>query len=229
MTDDSIGKFEDDVVFVEPTPVGKALGPTGERPFSERAIVGMSGKYTLANWRDADGEPRVFTCTVLKMSARAIELSAPVTGTPGEWVCAHFDRLGKFEGPIIRTGRRSLVMRIVATADEISKVADKIAWIEDKNTADARRHERLVPADPNSSVMLSDGSVLPCEIIDYSVSGAAVNAEHDPNVGAVVKVGNIVGNVVRRFAGGFAVEFTVIHHDQVVEDLVTEPPTESGE
>jgi hypothetical protein len=230
---DGTQKLKDDVVFVESHSGKKAAeNPSEERSTDERravarAITGMRGRYTLNSWRDADGNLRVFSCSVQKMSSRAIELTAPVTGAIGEWVCVHFDKFGKFEGPIIRQGQRSLVMRIVATVEETNKVAGKIAWIENKGTADSRRHERFVPFDSNSTVMLADGSVLPCQIIDYSISGAAVSIDLEPDLGAVLKIGKVIGRVVRRFAGGFAVEFAVIQQDRSVEGLVREQTTRS--
>jgi PilZ domain-containing protein len=230
-------KPHDDVVFVESSPAKKTASPAEERLVAERlsterrpaerAVVGMRGRYTLNSWRDADGNLRAFSCSVAKMSSRAIELSAPVTGAVGEWVCVHFEKFGKFEGPIIRNGQRSLVMRIVATVEETNKVADKIAWIENKGTADSRRHERFVPFDPNSTVVLADGSILPCRIIDYSISGAAVSVDLEPDLGAVLKVGKVIGRVVRTFAGGFAVEFAVIQQHPSVENLVTKHAVQS--
>jgi hypothetical protein len=225
---DKTKKVDDDVVFVEATSTPKPAvqspappQPVNRRRPAERAVVGMKGRYTLNGWRDSEGNLRVFDCSVLKMSSRAIELSAPVTAAVGEWVCVHFDTFGKFEGPIIRTGRRSLVMRIVATVEETNKVADKIAWIENKGTADSRHHERFVPFNRASTLMLADGSVLPCEIIDYSISGVAVDVDFEAELGTVLKVGKVIGRVVRRFAGGFAVEFANIQQDQTVEGLLT--------
>jgi hypothetical protein len=75
--------------------------------------------------------------------------------------------------------------------------------------------------------MLADGSVLPCQIIDYSISGAAVSIDLEPDLGAVLKIGKVIGRVVRRFAGGFAVEFAVIQQDRSVEGLVREQTTRS--
>jgi hypothetical protein len=69
--------------------------------------------------------------------------------------------------------------------------------------------------------MLADGSLLPCEIIDYSISGVAVEVDFEAELGTVLKVGKIIGRVVRQFAGGFAVEFANIQPDQVVEGLLT--------
>src|SRR5687768_13949627 len=98
---DKAQKVVDDVVFIEaPSAKPSAEGPppvqlTNQRRPADRAVVGMKGRYTLNGWRDSDGNLRVFDCSVLKMSSRAIELSAPVTAAVGEWVCVHFDTFGK--------------------------------------------------------------------------------------------------------------------------------------
>ena len=214
MLNDPDRKNAHDVVLVKT--------PSAERASGERTVVGMEGRYTLDSWRDAEGKHREFTCRVLKMSPNAIELAAPVTGTVGEWAVVHFDRFGKFEGPVIRTAQRTLVVRIVTTLDDRNKVAGKIAWIESKKFPDGRRHERLVPFDPRSTVLLSDGRAFPCQIIDYSIFGAAVFVEHEPAMGAILKIGKVIGRVVRQFPGGFAVEFPVLQHIRTVEQLLTQ-------
>lgn len=110
---------ENDVIFVDRRKV-------------ERAIIGMQGLYKLARWVDASGAHREFSCRVLKMSSGIIEITGPVTGSVGEWVAVHLERFGQFEGPVIRTGERRLVVRIVATNDDRHKIARKIAWLENK-------------------------------------------------------------------------------------------------
>jgi hypothetical protein len=192
-----------------------------QRNKDERTIVGAYGQYELASWRDANGKPREFQCRVVQMSSQAISISAPVTGTIGEWAIIRLGHLGTFEGPIIRTMDRGLVVRVVATADERKKIDSKIAWINDKTAADGRDHGRLVPRDPRSSLLLADGRLIECEVLDYSVSGAGVSAEITPEIGEMIKVGDVIGKVVRHFPGGFAVQFTVLQDGKAVEELVT--------
>ena len=215
--------LENDIVFVDaPQPANLPAEPAAARPIEdrrppERALIGMSGQYSLQSWRDAEGNPRLFDCTVVRIASRGIELAVPVTGAVGEWASVHFDTFGRFEGPIIKTGQRSLVMRIVATFEESQKIADKIAWVENKDAADSRENERFVPAEPNSSIMLPNGSRVPCQIIDYSASGIAVASSFEPDLGLVVKIGKVIGRVVRLFEGGFAVRFAVLQDPESLE------------
>jgi hypothetical protein len=182
MLNNNTPQEQSDVTFVE----GRKV---------ERAIVGMQGLYKLASW---SGAHREFACRVLKMSSGVIEITGPVTGSVGEWVTLRLERFGQFEGPVIRVGERRLAMRIVTTNEDRHKLARKIEWVEDKKNRDKRQHERFVPQDPSSTLRLSDSRVVPCQIIDYSISGAAISADIIPELGTILIVGNIVGRVVRK-------------------------------
>jgi PilZ domain len=183
------------------------------------AIVGKQGQYTLRSWRDASGKPREFQCVVKKIASEFIELTAPITGSVGEWVVAYFDSFGQFEGPITHTYQNYFVMWIVATAEKRKKIASKIAWAKDKKSHNRRRHERFVPRNPDAILHFSDGRSMPCKIIDYSISGVAVSADSSVEVGAVIKVGNIIGQVIRRFSEGFTVKFLIVQNSQTIANL----------
>jgi hypothetical protein len=194
----------------------------------KRAIVGTQGLYKLASWRDGRGRQREFACRVLKMSSGVIEIAGPVTGSVGEWVTLYLHRFGEFLGPVIRVGERRLVMRIVTTYEDRRKIARKIDWIEDKKNRDNREHERLVPRNPSSTLRLSDSRVVPCQIIDYSISGAAISADIIPELGTILIVGNIVGSVVRLFSEGFAIEFIIIQDIRAADELLFTKPDVAG-
>ncbi len=192
-----------------------------------RTVTGMSGLYKLANWRDSSGRCREFSCRVLKMSSGAIKISGLVTGSVGEWVTLHLDRFGQFEGPVISTRGRELVMRIVTTIDDRNKIARKIEWVENKKNRDRRQHDRLVPKDPHSMLYLSTGEVIPCQVLNYSISDAAVSADIIPEAGTMLILGKIVGRVARQFAEGFAIEFLIAQDLESVSELFVKPEDKS--
>ena len=181
-----------------------------DRRVDIRVITSIPGRYSLGSQHDKPGQRRDFACRALNMSPRAMLLAAPVSGALGERVITHFDRFGRLEGIIIRVLTRGFVMSIAATEDERARLAVKLAWLEDHKNHDAheaRKHERIVPRDPYSTLTLADGSVLTCLVIDMSVSGVAVSAEIVPEIGTPLAVGRVIGRVRRHFAEGFAVEF----------------------
>jgi hypothetical protein len=74
-------------------------------------------------------------------------------------------------------------------------------------------------------MLLADGRLIECEVLDYSISGAGISAEVTPEIGEMIKVGDVIGRVVRHFPGGFAVRFTVLQDSKLVEELVTRAST----
>ncbi len=183
----------------------------------------IPGRYTLADHRSARGERREFSCRAVNVSGTALVLAAPVTGDLRERVIAHIDGLGRIEGAIIRNFSRGFTMSITATEDERCKLLDRIEWIEKHKNHDAseqRAHGRFMPVNPYSRLMLADGTVMTCLVIDLSETGAAVSADLDPEIGTVCAVGTIVCRVIRRFVGGFAVRYVEPQDRRNVEAMV---------
>ncbi len=187
-----------------------------------RIVISVSGLYTLDRL-DAHGKRRQYACRAINISAGAVALAVPVIGVPGERVLAHIDHFGKLKGTVGRPLDGGFVMNIVASDEDRNNLAARIAWFElykNHDVSDQRSHDRLIPRAPHSSLLLSDGSKLDCLVVDFSVTGAAVSAELAPEIGTVMAVGNVVGRVVRLFAGGFALKFIRPQNKDHVEGLV---------
>ncbi len=188
---------DDDVVWVD-------------RRDDVRIVVSIPGRFSLADRRDMRGDRRVFSCRAVNVSSLAIALASAVNGKLGDRVIADIEHLGKLDGSIIRVLERGFVMNITATAEEREKLAAKIQWLgkfKDHDEGEQRAERRFAPVNPYSQIMLPDGSIQTCLVIDLSVSGAALSAEAVPDIGTVLAVGRIVGRVVRHLEGGFAVQF----------------------
>jgi hypothetical protein len=65
----------------------------------------------------------------------------------------------------------------------------------------------VTPRATRTVLRLADGQTHPVKIIDISLSGAALAAEVQPDLGSPVVIGQTTGKVVRHFMGGIAVEF----------------------
>ena len=83
----------------------------------------------------------------------------------------------------------------------------------------------MAPRNPMNTLQLPDGRRYPCRIIDLSLSGAAVEIEVKPAIGAQVMLGTMRGQVVRHFEDGIAIEFAVIQLQETLEAEFNRPPS----
>lgn len=172
-------------------------------PRFQRVRVSLLGRYMLTDRRE-------FPCQVLEMSPGDAVVIAPISGMAGERVIAYIDHLGRIEGDITDVIDGGFKMDIVATSRKRDKMAAQLTWLANKellNLPEDRRHERVVPDNRHSTVVLDDGRRYNCKIIDISLSGAAIELAVRPAMGTPVTLGRMRARVVRHFGDGVAVEF----------------------
>jgi hypothetical protein len=190
-----------------------------ERRRFQRVRVNLLGRYMLADRREVP-------CQVLDMSPGGMAIIGPVSGKAGERVVAYIDHVGRLEGSIIRVLPTGFAMSIAATPRKRDKLAAQLTWLANRHILglpEDRRHDRIVPRNPRSTMILPDGSAVLCRIIDMSLSGAAIGSDRVPEVGTLVTLGKIPSRVVRHIEHGFAVEFTRMQHPDFLEENVTGP------
>jgi hypothetical protein len=181
-----------------------------ERQQDALKVVSVPGRFSFADVRNARGERRVYGCHAVNPSIREIAIASPVSAKMCARVIAYIDHLGKLEGLVTRVLQRGFVMSVYVKQHERHKLAAKIEWLQQHRNSevrDQRIDSRFVPKNPHSRMMLSDGYMENCLILDLSVSGAAISADTVPAIGTVLAVGKIVSRVVRHFEEGFAVRF----------------------
>jgi hypothetical protein len=183
------------------------------RFLKQRAVrIQAPGTYTLPSWYDPEGRLRSFACRTTRVSPFRMLLDVPVVGKVGDRLTSYFRDFGKFDGHISDTMPGGFLFELDMTRAQRAKFADKLVWLEkkqkDPNIRDARRDARFVPSTPHSALTLADGSVIPCFVVDASLSGAAVSSEVQLPIGTALAVGSCVGRVVRLFPEGFAIKFT---------------------
>jgi hypothetical protein len=192
---------------------------------NQRAVnVVVSGSYTLPNWYDPQGKLRTFACRTTRVSPFRMIVEVPVVGKVGDRLTSYFRDFGKFEGSISDTMERGFLLELEMTRQRREKLSETLTWIakkqQDPEVRDLRGDARFVPPNPHSTLTLADGSIHPCFIIDYSVSGVAVSAAVQPPLGMPLAVGACVGRVVRLLPNGIAVKFvdrlTAVDLDRLV-------------
>ena len=174
-----------------------------ERRRHQRVKVALLGRYMLHDTRE-------FPCQTIDMSPGGLALFAPVKGKMGERIVAYLDHIGRVEGIIARIFDDGFALQMGFPALKREKLADQLTWLANRHSLgmmEDRRHERIAPANPSTTLKIADGREYRAKLIDISISGAALTADAELQMGALVTVGSTPGRVVRVFAGGIAVEF----------------------
>jgi hypothetical protein len=185
----------------------------------QRVRVNLLGRYMLADRRE-------FPCQVLDMSPGGMAIVGPVSGKAGERIVAYIDHVGRLEGTIIRVLPTGFAMSIAATPRKRDKLAAQLTWLANRHILglpEDRRHDRIIPKNPRTTMIMPDGKALICRIVDMSLSGAAIASENLPEIGILVTLGKTPARIVRYIENGFAVEFTRMQHPDFLEDNVTGP------
>ena len=183
-----------------------------ERFLKQRAVtITVDGNYTLPNWYDCEGKLRTFACRTTRVSPYRMIVDVPVVGKVGDRLTSYFRDFGKFDGSISDTMDGSFLLELEMSHEMRERLADKLVWLEKKQgdpaLLDARQHPRFIPTGSHTTLTLADGCVHRCFIIDLSLSGAAVSAELQPEIGTPLAIGSCIGRVVRHLPNGFAVMF----------------------
>ena len=192
--------------------------PAGEEVRRFQSVrVNLLGRYMLADRREFPGQ-------VVEMSPGDLTMVAPQSGSVGERVIAYIDHLGRLEGAITQVTDHGFTMQMSATERKRDKLAAQLTWLANReilNMAEDRRHGRIVPKRPMTTVILPNGTNITCRIIDASQSGTAIASTDRPALGMLVTVGTLQGRVVRHIEEGFAIEFTRLQHQDFLEEYLT--------
>jgi hypothetical protein len=154
-------------------------------------------------------------------------VAVPVVGKFGERLTTFFGDFGRLDGHISDTVSGGFLLDLAMSYAEREKFASKLTWLEKKQKdpaiRDLREQARVIPASPHSMLTFVDGTTHSCFVIDMSISGAAVSADVQPEIGTPLAVGACVGRVVRHLELGFAVKFVEHQPRELLERLVVRP------
>ncbi len=119
-----------------------------------------------------------------------------------------------------------------ATPRRRDKLASVLTWLANRhelNLPEDRRHERFIPKNPVTRIVLPDGTAYMCHILDISLSGAALSCPARPPIGTELGLGKMRGRVVRHLEDGLAVEFAVIQNQALLEQQISgDSTTQAG-
>jgi PilZ domain-containing protein len=202
----------DDSTVLKPPRLGerRALKPrrrlariVPDRRRYRRVDVALSGRFMRANKEE-------YPCQAIQMSAGGVVLRAPVTCEEGERIVAYIQQVGRIEGVVVRPIEGGFVLGIMASAAKRERIINLLTWLINQSSLglhDGRKHERTPPRIGTSKIVLPNGDVHSCRIIDVSLSGASVACAVKPPLDSVIVLGRLRGRVVRHHDQGVAIKF----------------------
>ena len=152
-----------------------------------------------------------YPCQVINMSASGMAVLSPMICEIGERIVAYLDNIGRIEGVVVRCIDGGFAVSIVASLYKRERIANLLTWLVNYDRlgmTEERRHERVVPRVSSSKLILPNGEVHPCRIIDVSLSGASIASIVKPELETVVILGRMRGRVVRHRDQGIAIQFS---------------------
>jgi len=146
---------------------------------------------------------------ISQISPDGATILTQVTAPAGVKIVAYIDEIGRVEANVIAEFDGGIALEFINNDSRRSRLETKLKWLSenDKESANQRRHDRFEPKDSKSHITMPDGRIYSCEVIDISLSGAAVKTEIMPNLGTYVLLGKMRGRIVRHVEDGLAIEF----------------------
>jgi len=179
-----------------------------DRRRHKRVSVTLLGRFMRANKQE-------YPCKLHDISVGGAALMSPVAVPEGERVVAYFDLIGGIEGSVVRCFEGGFAIRFSATQHKREKLAAQLTWLinrDELSGLNERRHERTSPRNATSSLRLTEGLVIACQVLDVSISGASVGTEARPAIGSEVMLGKLRGKVVRHHGQGIGLQFLDIQN-----------------
>jgi hypothetical protein len=186
-----------------------------ERRRHARVKVSLLGRYMLPNRME-------YPCQSIDMSVGGLLLTAPVKGRVGERVIVYLEQVGRIEGDIARLTPDGFAITVLATPRKRDKLAAQLTWLANRSALglpEDRRHDRLQPKQARIMLTMPDGSQHAVKMLDMSLSGAAFQADVALMITDMVILGRTHAKVVRKFDGGYAVEFRNAFNVEAIDQI----------
>jgi hypothetical protein len=187
---------------VNSAPAETAGTGNGRKP---RAI--LFGRFMLP---DASEHP----CQVTQLTPEGAVFLTGIAAPAGLAIVAYIDEIGRLEAVAGEAVEGGFAVTFQISGARRERIESRIRTLRDLSPDDDddeirhRRHPRQETHTSASHITLPDGRVYPCEVVDVSVSGAAVRTEVIPALGTSILLGKMRGRVVRYLDSGVAIEFT---------------------
>ena len=162
-------------------------------------------------------------CQVVGISLDGASFVTSVPVPPGLPIVAYLEEVGRIEATSAESTPGGFNVTFALTGARRDRFETRLKWLvqkENGQSAADRRHTRYEPREKQSQITMPDGREYACEVVDISLSGAAVKVEVMPSLGTYILLGKMRGRVVRYLENGIAIEFVkLLDRTQLTDTL----------
>jgi hypothetical protein len=179
-----------------------AQAPAGSAPHAAVQHV-LFGRFMLP---DMSEHP----CQVHGISTEGAVFVTAHVPPMGQPIVAYLEEVGRVEATSAESVQGGFRVTFSLTGARRDRFEQRLRWLIQKNegsSLDGRRHARYEPREARSQITMPDGRVYACEVLDISLSGAAVKVDVMPSLGTHILLGKMRGRVVRYLENGVGIEF----------------------
>ncbi|MFT3986391.1 PilZ domain-containing protein [Aestuariivirga sp.] len=149
-------------------------------------------------------------CQVNGITIDGATFITPQAAAEGLPIVAYLEELGRIEATTAEPVEGGFKVTFSLTGARRDRLEQRLRWLVQKQkggSIEDRRHTRYEPKDSRSQITMPDGREYPCEVIDISLSGAAIKVDVMPSLGTNLLLGKMRGRVVRYLENGVGIEF----------------------
>lgn len=150
-----------------------------------------------------------FACHVEDLSPGGASITCDAPLVSDMPVVLYANSFGRFEGTVVRIEEGNYGVKFRSTALKRERTVEQLTLFMNRELlgeADLRRDDRT-PTKGLTRFVRHDGQVVPCEVIDLSVSGISVKTDVRPAMGEFILIGQLAGRVARHHENGIGIEF----------------------
>ncbi len=148
-------------------------------------------------------------CQVTDVTYEGANFVSELRPLIGVSIVAYLEEVGRVEAISGHHTERGFEIKFTATGARLDRLKARIDFLEKRQTggAESRRHTRYEPIEKTSQITLPDGRVYQCEVMDISLSGAAIKTDVLPALGTYLMLGRMKGRVMRYIEQGVGIQF----------------------
>lgn len=178
------------------------LGAIADQRRHRRIFLSLPVRFMVSE----EGEHRG---VVFDMSPGGLSVTSDLRPAIGGRAVLYIDDIGRVEGMVARHHTYGFAVRLSTTQNRRDKIAERLIYHANRHRLrgeDLRVHERY-ETDGKAHCIMPDGTEVACQVIDLSLTGAAIGLKLQPPVGSEVSIGRMRGRIVRHIPGGVAIRF----------------------